>query len=601
MKATRLPLSLTALTLSTLALAAALLSGCGPAATGGSFSVPGYVRSQEDAAESLVALIQCSPELAAQNGERATQVGTTSHAALPVMNAGESELVIDGVEIWLRAADGSLDQRPQSIFGFSAPGPDVPLSISPGETYAFSVSFSPQTAGVQRADILFKTSAGDKMVRLLGRGAWILNLEVPNLNYGRIVRPIPVEANQSRVYLAVEPDVVLEAQTTHPLGLSELQAWSVQSGAANFSGSATSTALITTVTLSGTATVRATFITPYIFVSTTGNDANAGTSPGAPVLTLARGILRYWQNAATMKGMAISQGAFAMAEQDNLPPGLLRGGYATDFLTRPPSYAPSVQAGTAGATATSINTSSWHLIMDGSTLNPATLLEGFSIAAGPNTAIAGLTEDRLSVGIAVLNGASPTIRDCVFSGGADSRNSVGAYIYKASPTFERCVLKGAAVSEQGGRSVGLWCNTESSPSLTACLLSGGTANVTYGNSYGVLNANYAASPRISACWIDSGSSSEASYAFWSSYGGRPELRNNQIFTRNAAAANYGVYLGPNGRCYALSGNNFYACGTGLVYWAYNDTTYTDIDAVNEQWVSGWDESYGYTDNTSVAP
>ncbi len=584
-----------------------LAAGCAlPNAGAGSLAVPGYSRDSSETAESLLATIQLSPEIPAQNGERATQVGTTSYADLVLSNSGQGKLSIDGVEIYALNSAGELVLSPQAVFGFAGGIPDFPLSMDAGSVYSFPLSFSPITAGEQKASILFKTSAGDRLVRLVGRGAWLLTLEVPFDNDGRIIRPIVVESDETKTYLGVEADIELECETTHPEGLSELQNWSVISGAATFGGFSTNPNLIATVSLTGAATVRATFWRPYVFVSSNGNDTWTGENPTnavagtGPVATIARGITQFYA-LPSRKGMAFSQGSFTMGENDNLPRGLIRGGYATDFNTRPSTYAPNVAAGTAGTTASVIDSSSWHLIMDGSSLNPATLLEGFSISAGPNTAIAGLTEDRLSVGIAVINGASPTIRNCYFSGGADSRNSVGAYIYKASPSFTNCVITGKTVSEQGGRSVGLWCNTESRPSFEACLIRGGTANVTYGKSYGILNVNFDASPTVRNSVIDAGSASSASYGLWSSYGGQPKFWNNQVFTQNAAAENYGIYLGSNGRIYVLSGNNIYNCNTGLAYFSYNDTTYEDIDSVNEQWVQGWPESYGYTENTSVAP
>jgi hypothetical protein len=580
----------------------------------GAFTVAGFTKTIEQTRQSIEGEIECSPEHLYNAGtdsafsERATQVLTSSYAVVPVKNSGAGDLVITGAELYLIDSNDEAVPTRQTVFAFAGSKPDFPMSVPAGATVGFTVSFNPTVAGLQKANILFKTSVGDRMVRLNGRGAWILTLSVnsdPAGMRGAIVKPILVAGGQTLTYLSEKSDLTLMAETRDPVGLTELNNWTTSTPTTI--QLATPNLLMTTVTMSGSAAVQANFIQPYVFVSTSGSDAPAADRGqiSNPYATLNAAIGGYVTG--THKGIAITSGAFTLSAQANLPVGLIRGGYNAAFNARPDTFKPNLATGAGGATSTALVTGASHLVMDGSDKNPATLIEGFTIMAGAVNYSQPETSDGLAVALAVLNGAAPTLRYCAFTGGIDqvsplsNANTVGAYVYRASPVFESCVIQGGTTAATGGRSVGLWCEISSSPKLTDCLVRGGTASGTRGDSYGLLNVNFGASPLFENCSIDGGTGTENSYAIWSSYGGQPKFKGNQIFTQNAAAANYGLYLGSNGRTYVFSGNNIYNCGTGLAYFDYSGTTYTDIADVNDQWVSGWDDSYGYVDNTSVAP
>lgn len=575
----------------------------------GSFQAGDGPRTADQARDNLAATVECSPEIEAQNGERATPVGTDSFVQLPIRNGGSGNLVIDGAEIYLLDESGAVAANNQGIFSFSWGKPDFPLTIPPGGGVRLSFRFHPFAAGVFKADVLFKMAGGDRIVRLIGRGAYVVTLDVAAGSLGRIIRPIVVEeGDPPTTYLCVEPTLELEAETTDPVFLTELRDWTAASGF--FEGTShTSASLIATLHIEGPDTVTAAFDSPYLYVSTSGSDAGAGTAAG-PFQTIGRAIAEFVATPG-LKGIVVAfdgGAAHPITGADaSLPPGLFRGGYSTlgttQFDARPAGFASEFGAGPTASLITMTDAS--HLLYSGRDAagnavdHSASLLEGFRVVGGTYTPSAEPRNDDLSTGIAVLHGANPKIRACTFVGGPDPMNSVGAYVYDAQPTFVGCAFQGNDVSGQGGRSVGLWCDYLGAPIISGCLIRSGKSSGRYGKSYGVLNENFGASPLISGSDIFADTGAGASYAFWSSFGGRPELRGNQIHTANDGGENWGVFLYSNGRVYVLSGNNFYACGSGLVYFSRTEEAYDDIDEVNEEWVDGWDESAGIVDNTNV--
>jgi hypothetical protein len=173
---------------------------------------------------------------------------------------------------------------------------------------------------------------------------------------------------------------------------------------------------------------------------------------------------------------------------------------------------------------------------------------------------------------------------------------VGAYNYSSSPAIDHCALKGGAINQKGGRSVGLWNNYKSAPTVTNSLLAGATSG-SGGTSYGLFNYNYAASPIIHDCRIDGGSGSASAIAIFLGFGGVPTFYNNQIFTQGTASINYGIFIQFNGRLYCghFYGNNLYNCPTAFVHDEKNDKDYTDISDVNDEY--GDDD---LAENTSTA-
>jgi hypothetical protein len=433
---------------------------------------------------------------------------------------------------------------------------------------------------VYTACLNINTSDGYQQVRLTGEAGWVVTLTVTNVTtpankYGKISSPITVIRDQTTTFLWVESELTLTAETTDPIALTELKTW-----AATGSASLSSTTAITTVaTITGnTAVITADFYDPYIKLATGGDlpDAVDAYNIAAP---------------GTYKGIVMQVGTYTLDRAVTLPQCVLRGGYAS-WASRPDTY--KTEAGRAVGTL--INTAGYDLTFSGAAVTSDSLIEGVQVTAGDNTS-------GLYAAFGVVSGADPTVRYNTFIGGGGSaNNSIGLYVYGgegagSSPSVSNCVIKGGTTTATGGRSVGLWTTFNCAPTVADCVISAGTASGSGGKSFGVFNSSYASSPILQRCTIHGGSGATFAAAIWTGEGGRPRIEGNTLSTADAASANYGIYIYSNGRLDTLFGNNIYGCSTALVFdYPHDQKSYASIDDVNADFVTGSQEV-----NTSAAP
>ncbi|MES2776824.1 MAG: choice-of-anchor Q domain-containing protein [Bacteroidota bacterium] len=114
--------------------------------------------------------------------------------------------------------------------------------------------------------------------------------------------------------------------------------------------------------------------------------------------------------------------------------------------------------------------------------NTTAILDGFTITGGHATSGGGLIPGSRGGGMCILNSASPTVSNCIFS------NNIGEYgagVYKgasSSPVFTSCTFQ-SNTSQTGGGAV--YCEAGGSPSFSDCFFLSNTAGQ-YG---GALYAN----------------------------------------------------------------------------------------------------------------
>ena len=240
-----------------MAACALFLAGCRAVIpTPGSLTVEGATRSADDAAKGFLTTVDCSPLVA---GSHATKVNDKSFASIPLLNAGSAEVVITGVELILLDGNGAPSTHAQSYFTWAGQAPDVPLTLAVGKKAIFNVAFSSSTAGVFSGCLNIYTSDGCQQVRLTGEAGWPITLTVTNgtNNYGQITAPVTVTKGQSVEYLCAGSTLTLTAESTDPVQLTELKAWSC-TGDASIPGTANANLTIT-ATITGAASINAKF------------------------------------------------------------------------------------------------------------------------------------------------------------------------------------------------------------------------------------------------------------------------------------------------------------------------------------------------------
>ena len=586
-------------------LASLLLMTChSPLAPPGVLTLVGATRTTSDAVNGFVGSVDCSPPVASQGGEHATEVGSTSYCRATVRNSSAGSVTIQGAELLLldTSSNPPLVSHFGNPFNWAASPPNLPVTLAPGDLFSFAVAFSPTHAGIETGSIELTTSTGTQQVGLSGEGGWIVTLKSDSSNgyTGTITQPIRVPAGTQATYVSVAQTFTLEAQTDSPLGFTILKSWT---GGPN-SAIANPSKSLTKVTVTGNDTITAVFSSPYVFVEAgaTGSGTGAPGTQTNPVATLAQGVtaLAAGVVCSPCNGIAMSVGTYNLTAATELPVGTIRGGYNVGFTARSTADYQSASARLDPATGTVIQTNGYDFLYNGSVtsgIDSATLLEGVAVIAGDPSSAAGARSDSMYAGIGIENGATPTLRyDTFEGGGGSSPNSIGVYVYSASPTIDSSLLSGSATSATGGRSVGLWVNLQSAPSISNDDITAGSATGANGVSYGILNENFAASPQIVGCTIVGGNASSTSAGVWTAYGGRPSFVKNVISTGNKAPSDYGVYVGASGALAELSGNNIFNASTALLYDYASGQSYGSIAEVNANYVAS-----GQTPNTSVAP
>ncbi|MDX2133526.1 MAG: right-handed parallel beta-helix repeat-containing protein [Saprospiraceae bacterium] len=183
---------------------------------------------------------------------------------------------------------------------------------------------------------------------------------------------------------------------------------------------------------------------------------------------------------------------------------------------------------------------SYHVIFNnftsGNPLNSTAVLDGFTITGG-------YANGAASSGAGMYNAyASPTVRNCTFSGNAIVGTSYGGGMYNtnASPNVSDCTFsgnQGISLTSSGRiHGIGMY-NTASSPTITNCTFINNSANDGDHYSYGggIENAN--SSPVISGC-------SFADHT--TTFGPGIFNRNSPLDISNCTFTNNEVYTYPGG-------------------------------------------------------
>lgn len=344
------------------------------------------------------------------------------------------------------------------------------------------------------------------------------------------------------------------------------------------------------------------------YVSTTGNDSNAGTWD-APLLTIGTAITA---GAGTTSDVRVSAGTYS-ASLDLSEGVSLYGGYsAGDWALRDAgAYTTTIAdpAATGGAT----NNPNRAVYAD-NTITTVTVIDGFSIQGGGG--------DHSS-GIFAETGGSPTITNNTINGGSGTINSYGINNNSSSPIITSNTVSGGSSADT---SYSIWNDNTSSPTISNNTIDGGsgvnnshgiatnnsspiiTSNIIDGgsgadNSFGISNF-FGASPDIQNNTINGGSGATNSYGFknmgatpsitgntisggsatTTSYGihntfSSPTIDNNIVFTGDTATDNYCIYESDTTDPASVRNNDLYSCATAL-YYDENTTDITTIGGVN---------------------
>ncbi|QTA90192.1 Polymorphic outer membrane protein repeat-containing protein [Desulfonema magnum] len=157
------------------------------------------------------------------------------------------------------------------------------------------------------------------------------------------------------------------------------------------------------------------------------------------------------------------------------------------------------------------------------------ILDGFTITKG--------NADSLDGGGVVIDGASPTIRNCIFSANS-ADDGGGIYIRKGSPVIENCIFSANSAIDDGGGIYNESLSSPSTPTLINCIFSENTASSSGGGIY-----NSGSNPSLTDCIFEN-NTSENSHGGAIFNKGTPNFT-NCIFRKNTAKYNGGAIYSLN--------------------------------------------------------
>lgn len=323
----------------------------------------------------------------------------------------------------------------------------------------------------------------------------------------------------------------------------------------------------------------ATYILPnsnIIYVRKNGNDANPGTDPALPKLTIKSAI----DSVVTTVGTDIRVAEGTYTESVIVKKGVsLFGGYsASNWANRNISLYPvNIAASTPTAVSFTVDADS------------AVIVDGFIIVGGSGTTSYGID----------ISKATPSITNNIISGGSGD-TSYGIFVLGTSPKIESNTISGGS----GGKSYGIAnvilepvnisdTGTPASPVIINNSIRGGSVNNT--ESYGIYNEG--ALPVIKNNTIDGGFGDSA-YGIYNAsgtltlkddgwggttantyQGSMPDIRNNIVFT-SGVTTKYCIYeAGTASDPSFVKNNDLFDCSTGL-YYDEGTTAITSISSVN---------------------
>jgi len=177
----------------------------------------------------------------------------------------------------------------------------------------------------------------------------------------------------------------------------------------------------------------------FIFVSTTGSDANPGTK-SAPKLTIAAGVAAATANS---RAVAVCAGTYPEGGLTIIQSTFILGAYNCSTWTRTATFSyPTFD----GVNATIISNPGFPAFENTLTFSSAAvsqgLLEGFIVQGG----VSGGTQGGIA--LVIQNGAKPAISDCKILGGGSTSSgggfpaSTGLKIFDADPEIRKSEIRG---------------------------------------------------------------------------------------------------------------------------------------------------------------
>lgn len=272
-----------------------------------------------------------------------------------------------------------------------------------------------------------------------------------------------------------------------------------------------------------------------MYVATTGNDANPGTS-GSPFLTIQAAITAA-DAAYSVAEVRVMQGTYLSAATITLSRGIsVYGGYKSgDWNTR--------DASVFTTTITDTRT------VGGAILSPMAavtlsgtgddlVFDGFTINAGSGTYSAAFFSSTTY---------SYTFQNCILNGGSGSTRSMGAFF--SSDIFSTAVFQNNTINPgTGGASAGIYA-VGSQATFQNNTVNASTSATNYGMYFG--NTTYFS---VSGNTITGGSGTN-SYGIYSNNTGGT-FSNNTITGGSGSTASYGFYaIGGTGPYAVITGNN----------------------------------------------
>ncbi|MBL1217876.1 MAG: hypothetical protein D8M59_10320 [Planctomycetes bacterium] len=199
-----------------------------------------------------------------------------------------------------------------------------------------------------------------------------------------------------------------------------------------------------------------------------------------------------------------------------------------------------------GAAVTTIDgVGAYHVVQCINNEGPSAILEGFTITGGNAT---GINNDGMGGGMLNIS-ASPTVRDCSFTGNTAQYGGGMLNGAESSPSITNCVFDDNSAAIHGG---GMENLDHSHPTILDCRFADNAAE--YGG--GMLN-NAASAPFITNCLFEGNSATFGGGAIDNCFGSSPTLTNCTF------SANTAVEMG--GGIYNFDGSN--PTITNCIFWA----------------------------------
>ena len=266
-----------------------------------------------------------------------------------------------------------------------------------------------------------------------------------------------------------------------------------------------------------------------VYVKTTGNDTNPGTSD-LPKLTIQAAVdladLLY-----TTAEVHVAEGTYNVTYQSGthvvMKEGVsIYGGYSSsDWNNRNVTANITViqDTSSSGGAATGPN----RAIGVESAVTVATVIDGFTINGGGGTYSSAIFN----------NDGSPIIQNNTINGGSGSSHSRGIYIDNpsSSPTIQNNTIDGGS----GSSSYGIFNDFYAHSTIQNNMINGGSGSFSHGII--IFTDSGFSMPTIQNNTIDGGSGS-FSYGISSSGSGSPPIQNNTIDGGSGSSRSYGIFV-----------------------------------------------------------